>query len=141
MKKEKFIAMLLLTAVVLSLSLPNAMVYGDVTTYGGCVDGGNHWYNREEYYVTQDDGYFGHYTDWYEVVICMKENCSYRQILSHISGGIEEHSFYRYSDTHTPGLHHTTFKCSVCGYKDTVSYSCPGNPCLIFDSIVNELYE
>lgn len=33
MKKEKFITMLLLTAVVLSLSLSNTMVYGDVTTY------------------------------------------------------------------------------------------------------------
>jgi hypothetical protein len=118
------------------------MVYGDVTTYGGCVDGGNHWEFLEEYNVCNNIGD----PDVHEIlqiqdIICKKSNCDYRQFVKGIRLGHVAHSYYRYSDTHTTGYHHTTFRCSDCYYKYTVSYSCPGNPCLIFDSVRNELYE
>lgn len=139
MKKRKIIALILITAIVFSLNLINIPVYGDVTTYSlSCSKCGSGKIYIEISYRLQSISSDEH--SKYEVHKLMCVNCNNQSLLMELNVGNESHSLNNRTDTHSPGLHHTTYKCR-CGYSKTVTYSCPGNPCIIFDSIKDKLIE
>ncbi len=123
-----------MTLIISNINIINTFANVSMEAEGTCIEHDYFIINFESY-KKYDSSQHTHYKGVNKACTV----CEY----SHIEYTIrefEDHSFTR-SDTHTPGKHHTTFSCSDCFYSYTETYPCPGNPCLIFDSIKDELYE
>ncbi|GEM_PF-4044071 len=123
MKNNKFkiLTLVLLVALVLSINILDAFAG---TTQGHVHNKSGSWSEYDGSSSRNDSEHYIYYWNYEACSICGQVLRTYK------TTDIEYHELVR-DDWHMGSRHYTKYECQICPYSKTISYACPGNPCII----------